>query len=82
MKDTADKKTAELLENGTEKRARGRPAKHKNAAARQKAWRDRQRAAGRTERKVWVRQLAAGVAVSSAILDLSGNVRGALAERK
>lgn len=55
MKDVNDDKTSELPLPGAEpKRGRGRPAKHANAAAKQKAYREKKKAAGQRELRHWV----------------------------
>lgn len=51
---------------------RGRPAKHASAAARQRAYRERQREKGLREIKTWTRDVRDGdVPLKSDVIDLS-----------
>lgn len=57
MKDLNDNKTLELPSMPTLAKRRGRPAKHVDAAARQKAYRERKKAEGMREVKTWTKDV-------------------------
>lgn len=57
MKDLHDKKTLELLGMPVPATKRGRPAKHIDAAARQKRYRERKKAEGMREVKTWTKDI-------------------------
>lgn len=72
MKDLHDKKTLELPGVPVPAKKRGRPAKHADAAARQKAYRERKKAEGLREVKVWTKDVRdADQVLRSNIIDLS-----------
>ncbi|MCG9080962.1 hypothetical protein [Laribacter hongkongensis] len=72
MKDLHDKKTLELFDTPASMRKRGRPAKHVDAAARQKAYRERKKAEGMREVKTWTKDVRdADQVLRSDIIDLS-----------
>ena len=71
MKDPADTLTADLLPDLQPPRPRGRPAKHADAAARQRAYRERLKARGMREITRVVRDVRPGQAPRSEIIDLS-----------
>lgn len=74
MKDRDDDKTAELpgIEPSQTKKGRGRPAVHVDAAARQKAYRERKKLEGQREVKHWVKDLRdPEKSLESSIIDLS-----------
>jgi len=74
MKDPFDNSTQELLEEPPQKK-RGRPAKHANAAEKQKAYRARKKEEGLREVKRYVRDVRDDTPLRSDIIDLS-EVRG------
>ncbi len=57
MKDLHDNKTLEFVGVPVPVKKRGRPAKYANAAARQKAYRERKKDEGMREVKVWTRDV-------------------------
>jgi hypothetical protein len=60
------------MDNDTKTKTAGRPRQHESAAARQKAYRERQKAAGMREIKVMVRDVRdAAKPLQSDIIDLS-----------
>ena len=69
MKDDRDNQTAELF--GEQPKRRGRPALHADAAARQKAYRERLRERGMREVKRVVRDVRGPAALVSDVIDLS-----------
>lgn len=72
MKDLHDDMTQELFETTTVGKKRGRPAKHADAAARQKAYRERKKLEGMREVKSWVKDVRDDDQVlTSDIIDLS-----------
>lgn len=72
MKDLHDKKTLELFDTPAPMRKQGRPAKHVDAAARQKAYRERKKAEGMREVKTWTKDVRdANQVLRSDIFDLS-----------
>lgn len=72
MKDQHDVSTLELFEAPTPGKRRGRPAKHADAAARQKAYRERKKAEGMREVKAWTKDVRdADQVLRSGIIDLS-----------
>lgn len=72
MKDLHDKKTLELPGLPAPTKKRGRPAKHADAAARQKAYRERKKAEGMREVKAWTKDVRdADQVLRSDIIDLS-----------
>lgn len=72
MKDLHDNKTLELAGMQLPAKKRGRPAKYANAAARQKAYRERKKDEGMREVKVWTRDVRdEEQTLQSDIIDLS-----------
>lgn len=57
MEDMYDDKPHESLDIPVSVKKRGRPAKHVNAAARQKAYRERKKLEGMREIKHWVKDV-------------------------
>lgn len=71
MRDENDSKTADLLPDAAAPRGRGRPRQYQDAAARQRAYRERLRERGmRTVQRV-VRDVRADQPLRSDIIDLS-----------
>lgn len=60
-----------IKKEATQLKSVGRPRQHIDSAARQRAYRLRQAAAGLREVGVWVRDVRAGVELHSDIIDLS-----------
>jgi len=71
MKDQKDTLTGALLPLEAPKRGRGRPAQHADAAAKQKAYRERLKARGLREVRMQVRDVRGASPLRSDILDLS-----------
>lgn len=72
MKDRYDVNTLELFELPMPGKRRGRPAKHADAAARQKAYRERKKAEGMREVKSWTKDVRdTDQVLRSDIIDLS-----------
>ncbi|WP_144372718.1 hypothetical protein [Vogesella urethralis] len=72
MKDLHDNQTLELAGMQLPAKKRGRPAKYANAAARQKAYRERKKDEGMREVKVWTRDVRdEEQTLQSDIIDLS-----------
>jgi len=72
MQDLHDNKALELIDGPLQAKKRGRPAKHADAAARQKAYRERKKAEGMREVKVWMKDVRdADQTLRSDIIDLS-----------
>jgi hypothetical protein len=69
MKDERDNKAADLI--GEPARRPGRPAKHADAAARQKAYRERLKERGLREVKRVVRDVRGPAPLVSDVIDLS-----------
>ena len=69
MKDDRDNQTGDLL--GEPPRRPGRPAKHADAAARQKAYRERLKERGMREVKRVVRDVRGTAPLVSDVIDLS-----------
>ena len=72
MEDMYDDKFRESLDIPVPVKKRGRPAKHVNAAARQKAYRERKKLEGMREIKHWVKDVRDDEQMlTSNIIDLS-----------
>ena len=72
MKDLHDNQTLELAGMQVPAKKCGRPAKYANAAARQKAYRERKKAEGMREVKAWLKDVRDEEQVlRSDIIDLS-----------
>jgi len=72
MKDLHDNQTLELAGVQLPAKKRGRPTKYANAAARQKAYRERKKADGMREVKAWLKDVRDEEQVlRSDIIDLS-----------
>lgn len=82
MKDPADTKTVDAFA-GERRRGPGRPRKHADAAAKQRAYRRRLKERGMVERsRIVPAPIPEPEPLRSSVLDLSGSVRRALDETR